>query len=301
MTSIDRSLELESQSTIRNYISLMKPRVMSLVIFTSFCGLVLAPGHIHPFLGFVAILCISLSAGSAATINMWYDRDIDAIMKRTEMRPIVRGVIEPDDALSFGLVLGFMASLLMALCINIAAAIILTFTLLYYIFIYTIWLKRSSSQNIVIGGLSGALPPLIGWVSVTGKISIEPIVLSILIFMWTPSHSWALVLYRMEDYINCQVPMMPLTRGKLYTKKLIMLYSFLTVAASIVPYFLGIGDQIYLVIAIFLGFIFLYMSASLFDDTDNYKAKKLFVYSIFYLFILFLSLLVKPLIHWYCN
>lgn len=298
MTSTDYLLKLKSQSNIKDYISLMKLRVMSLVIFTSFCGLVLAPGHMHPFLAFVAILCVSLSAGAAAAINMWYDRDIDAVMQRTRMRPIVRGVIEPDNALAFGIVLGFMASLLMALCINVTASIILSFTLLYYIFIYTIWLKRSSSQNIVIGGVPGALPPLIGWVAVTGKISIEPIVLSLLIFMWTPPHSWALALYRIDDYKNSKVPMMPIIKGELYTKKLIMLYSILMIITSTIPYFLGMGGVAYLIIALFLGLIFLYMAASLFGNKDNHKAKKLFVYSIFYLFILFLSLLLKPIIQY---
>ncbi|RYE06215.1 MAG: protoheme IX farnesyltransferase [Rickettsiaceae bacterium] len=300
MTSTNHTLESKFQSNIKDYIALMKPRVMSLVVFTSFCGLVLAPGHIHPFLGFVAILCISLSAGAAAVINMWYDRDIDAVMKRTNTRPIVRGAIDPDDALSFGVVLGFMASLLMALCINIMAAIILSFTLLYYIFVYTIWLKRSSPQNIVIGGVSGALPPLIGWVAVTGQISIEPVVLSMLIFMWTPPHSWALALYRIDDYKNCKVPMMPIIKGELHTKRLIVLYSVLMIIISVVPYFLGVGNLVYLATALLLGLIFFHITIRLFNDRNNNKAKKLFTYSIFYLFALFMTLLVKPILDYSC-
>jgi protoheme IX farnesyltransferase len=254
--------------------------------------MLLAPGNIHPLIAFVSILCITIGAGSAAAINMWYDRDIDAIMKRTQKRPIVTGAVKADEALAFGIITGTMAIIMMAVSVNIISAALLAFTILYYIYIYTIWLKRTSVQNVVIGGVSGALPPIIGWASVTGNISWQAFSLFAIIFIWTPPHSWALALYRSADYKNCNIPMMPVIKGVLYTKKQIMLYSILMFFISLWPYFLNISSHLYLITAIISGLIFLYYAVNLFADTEqNHVAKKLFWYSIFYLFIIFFSLI----------
>lgn len=279
-------------SSVKDYLMLMKPRVMSLVVFTAISGMLLAPGNIHPLIAFVSILCITIGAGSAAAINMWYDRDIDAIMKRTQKRPIVTGAVKADEALAFGIITGTMAIIMMAVSVNIISAALLAFTILYYIYIYTIWLKRTSVQNVVIGGVSGALPPIIGWASVTGNISWQAFSLFAIIFIWTPPHSWALALYRSADYKNCNIPMMPVIKGVLYTKKQIMLYSILMFFISLWPYFLNISSHLYLITAIISGLIFLYYAVNLFADTEqNHVAKKLFWYSIFYLFIIFFSLI----------
>ena len=278
--------------SVKDYFMLMKPRVMSLVVFTAISGMLLAPGNIHPLIAFVSILCITIGAGSAAAINMWYDRDIDAIMKRTQKRPIVTGAVKADEALAFGIITGTMAVIMMAVSVNIISAALLAFTILYYIYIYTIWLKRTSVQNVVIGGVSGALPPIIGWASVTGNISWQAFSLFAIIFIWTPPHSWALALYRSDDYKNCNVPMMPVIKGVLYTKKQIMFYSILMFFISLWPYFLNISSHLYLFTAIISGLIFLYYAVNLFADTEqNHVAKKLFWYSIFYLFIIFFNLI----------
>jgi protoheme IX farnesyltransferase len=282
----------DSDPSVADYIALMKPRVMSLVVFTAFCGLSLAPGNIHPLIAIAAILFITIGAGSAAAINMWYDRDIDAIMKRTQKRPIITGAINPDEALSFGVVTGVLSVILMALCVNIISAILLSITILYYIFIYTIWLKRSSIQNVVIGGVAGALPPMIGWAAVSADISWQSFTLFSIIFMWTPPHSWALALFRVQDYRDCGVPMMPVIKGDQYTKKQIFFYSILMVITTVLPYSLGMSGTIYLSIVLILGAGFMYYTIKLFGDSDTKYAKKLFWYSIFYLFTIFLSLLV---------
>ncbi|BBJ31693.1 MULTISPECIES: heme o synthase [spotted fever group] len=280
-----------SQSTVKDYILLMKPRVMSLVIFTGFVGMWIAPYSVHPFIAVIAVACIALGAGSAGAINMWYDRDIDSLMKRTQKRPIVRGAIEPDEALSFGLITGFFAVFFMALCVNLLASFLLLFTIFYYICIYTIWLKRRSIQNIVIGGVSGALPPVIGYAAVSNTISLESIILFLIIFIWTPPHSWALALFCNEDYKNCKVPMMPAVKGTLYTKKQILIYSILLFIVSLMPFFIEMNNFIYLIISGILGLVFLYYAGSLFYDTpDNKQAKRFFAYSIFYLFFIFLLL-----------
>ncbi|WP_121542800.1 heme o synthase [Candidatus Rickettsia colombianensi] len=295
MSSLVKSINLGkinySQSTVKDYILLMKPRVMSLVIFTGFVGMWLAPYSVHPFIAGIVVVCIALGAGSAGAINMWYDRDIDSLMKRTQKRPIVRGAIEPDEALSFGLITGFFAVFFMALCVNLLASFLLLFTIFYYICIYTIWLKRRSIQNIVIGGVSGALPPVIGYAAVSNTISLESIILFLIIFIWTPPHSWALALFCNEDYKNCKVPMMPAVKGNLYTKKQILIYSILLFIVSLMPFFIGMNNFIYLIISGILGLVFLYYSGSLFYDTlDNKQAKRFFAYSIFYLFFIFLLL-----------
>ncbi len=293
MSKVVAGIHIDSSDpSVKDYLALMKPRVMSLVVFTAFCGLSLAPGNIHPLIAISAILFITIGAGSAAAINMWYDRDIDAIMKRTQKRPIITGAINPDEALSFGIVTGVLSVILMALCVNITSAILLSITILYYVFIYTIWLKRSSIQNVVIGGAAGALPPMIGWAAVSGEVSWQSFTLFAIIFMWTPPHSWALALFRVQDYRDCGVPMMPVIKGDQYTKKQIFLYSILMVITTLLPYLLGMSNQIYLALALTLGAGFIYYTIKLFVDANNKYAKKLFWYSIFYLFAIFLSLLV---------
>lgn len=278
--------------SVRDYFALMKPRVMSLVVFTALVGMILAPGSIHPVIAFSAILFTSIGAGSAAAINMWYDRDIDKIMKRTQNRPTVTGIINPDEALAFGVLTGIFSVILMALCVNIMSAALLLFSILYYVFIYTIWLKRTSVQNVVIGGVAGAFPPMIGWAAVTGGISIESIALFMIIFIWTPPHSWALALHRLNDYKECSVPMMPVIKGEEYTKLQILIYSLLMVISSFVPYYLGMTNNAYLVISVISGVVFLYYVYRLFVPKYDKAALTLFVYSIFYLFLLFFSLMI---------
>jgi len=295
MNSLAKSINLDkvscSQSTVKDYILLMKPRIMSLVVFTAFSGMWLAPHSVHPLISVIALICIAIGAGSAGAINMWYDRDIDSLMKRTRKRPIVRGAIEPNEALSFGLITAFFSVFFMALCVNLLSAFLLLFTIFYYICIYTMWLKRRCVQNIVIGGAAGAFPPIIGFAAVSNSVSLQSFILFLIIFIWTPPHSWALALFCNEDYKNCNVPMMPAIKGALYTKKQILIYSIFLFITSLMPFFIGMSNFIYLVTAIALGLVFLYYSLSLFYDTPNNKqAKKFFAYSIFYLFFIFLLL-----------
>ena len=217
-------------SDVKDYFQLMKPRVMSLVVFTGFVGMLLSPVPIHPTIAIVSIFCIALGAGAAGAINMWYDRDMDSIMARTKNRPIVRGKVSPDEALAFGVIMSFFSVFIMSTCVNYMAGFLLLFTILFYVFIYTIWLKRTTPQNIVIGGLAGSLPPLVGWTASTGTLAIEPLILVLLIFLWTPAHFWALALYRSSDYKLANVPMMPVIYGQEYTKFHIIIYTLLTVA-----------------------------------------------------------------------
>lgn len=293
MTGISTRISIDTKTgSLKDYVLLMKPRVMLLVVFTALIGLVKAPGDIHPLIATISIVCITLGAGSAAAINMWYDRDIDAMMLRTKTRPIVTGKIEPDDALSFGVIIGFCAVFMMALCVNMLSSFLLLFAILYYVFIYTIWLKRTHLQNVVIGGVAGALPPMIGWATVTGGISSESLILFLIIFLWTPPHSWALALYRLEDYTNSNVPMMPVVRGDTYTKFQILIYALLMFVSSLMPSFMHMSGTVYLIVALISGIIFIYYCLKLFTDNKQHKnAKTLFIYSIFYLFGIFLSLL----------
>src|SRR5499426_672721 len=221
--------------SIRDFIALLKPRVMSLVVFSDFAGLMVAPGQLHPVLAAVAVLCIAVGAGASGAINMWFDRDIDAIMNRTCGRPIPRGAVSPDAALSFGGVLAVFSVMLMGLAVNWAAAALLAFTIFFYVAIYTMWLKRRTPQNIVIGGAAGAFPPLIGWAAVTGDIAVAPLALFLLIFMWTPPHFWALALYRAGDYAKAGVPMLPVVAGDRETRRQIMIYTALLVPVALAP------------------------------------------------------------------
>ncbi|HAA93308.1 MAG TPA: protoheme IX farnesyltransferase, partial [Rhodospirillaceae bacterium] len=243
-----------------DYVQLLKPRVMSLVVFSGLAGLLLAPGELHPVLSVVAVLCIAVGAGASGAINMWYDRDIDAVMSRTKSRPIPTGRIAPGDALGFGVVLAIGSVTVMGLAVNVAAASILAIAILFYVFVYTMWLKRRTPQNIVIGGASGAFPPMIGWAAVTGGISIEPVVLFALVFFWTPPHFWALALFVKTDYANVGIPMMPVVRGETSTRRQILAYAVLLVPVAAAPWFIGGTAYVYGVASLALSLAFLALS-----------------------------------------
>jgi protoheme IX farnesyltransferase len=287
-TALQDGLAADSKGAeVRDYIRLLKPRVMSLVVFSGFAGLVLAPGDLHPVLAAVAVLCIAVGSGAAGAINMWYDRDIDAVMTRTRGRPIPRGRIAADDALAFGTVLAAGSVFLMALAVNFMAAGILAAAILFYVFVYTMWLKRSTPQNIVIGGAAGAFPPMIGWAAVTGGISVESLVLFSLIFFWTPPHFWALALYRRGDYAEAGVPMLPVVAGVRATKLQMLIYTILLLPLAVAPYWLGIAGPLYGAAAAVLGALFTLSAVAVWFDATDKSAKRMFGYSIFYLFALF--------------
>lgn len=286
------SEEQAKEASFIDYILLMKPRVMSLVVFTAICGMLLAPQSVHPLIAFEVVLFIALGAGGAAAINMWYDLDIDRIMRRTQKRPTATGLIDAEEALAFGVIFSLFSVFLMALFINLLSAIFLAITILYYVFIYTMWLKRSSIYNVVIGGVSGALPPVIGWSAVMNNISIEAITLFLIIFAWTPPHSWALALLKSEEYNKCKIPMMPVVKGILYTKKQIIYYTILMIVISLLPYFLEMANKFYLLASLALNAGFLYFAIKLHNSDNNLYARKLFWYSIFYLFAIFALLVL---------
>ena len=277
---------------VRDFFALLKPRVMSLVVFSGFAGLSVAPGDLHPILAAVAILCIAVASGAAGAINMWYDRDIDAVMERTRQRPIPSGKVEPSEALAFGVILASGAVMLMFLATNAVAAGLLAAAVLFYVFVYTVWLKRRTTQNIVIGGAAGAFPPAIGWAAVTGDIGIEATILFLLIFFWTPPHFWALALYRKDDYAAAGVPMLPVVHGTRETKRQMLLYTILLVPLSLAPCFFSFaGWQVYGVVAAALSLIFLALAIAIWRDESDRLAKRMFGYSIFYLFGLFAILI----------
>lgn len=282
-------------SMIKDYYLLLKPRVMSLVVFSAAVGMFLAPSHIHPFLAIVAILCIAVGSGAAGAINMWYDRDIDTIMQRTRQRPIPSGRISANDALSFGVILAIIATLTMAVAINYLAALLLLVAILFYIFIYTVWLKRSTPQNIVIGGAAGAFPPMIGWAAVNNNITTESIILFIIIFFWTPPHFWALALYKSEDYQRANIPMLPVVKGYNETKKQILIYSIILLIVSFLPNIIKMSGLVYFIANLLLGWTFILLAYKVYVDKSNQLAPKLFGYSIFYLFALYSSLIIDKI------
>lgn len=290
------TLKKELNSRVRDYFSLLKPRVMSLVIFTAITGLYLAPGTINPFIAVIAILSISIGSGAAGAINMWYDRDIDTIMSRTQKRPIPSGRVVAENALYMGVFLSCMSVMLMGLAVNFLAAALLAFAIFFYSYIYTVLLKRSTAQNIVIGGAAGALPPLIGWVSVTNSITIEPIILFLIIFLWTPPHFWALCLYSAGDYKKANIPMMPVVAGITATKTQMLIYTILLALITIMPFYLNFAGHIYLYSALILNIIFLLMMIKLYLDPLNKLAGKTFAYSIFYLFGVFLIAIIDKVL-----
>src|SRR5687767_8275534 len=286
-----------SMATPSDYLALMKPRVMSLVIFTALVGLMVAPGHVHPLIGFTALLCIAVGAGASGALNMWYDADIDAVMTRTARRPIPAGRVLPGEALGFGLTLSVGSVVVLGLLVDPLAGALLAFTIFFYAVVYTMWLKRSTPQNIVIGGAAGAFPPMIGWAAATGSIGLEPIVLFLIIFMWTPPHFWALALYRTRDYARAGVPMLPVVAGPDETRKQIVIYSALLVPLALSPAVIGFAGGLYALLAIVLGAIFLALALSVYRTREGREAdraaRQLFAFSILYLFGLFAMLLIE--------
>ena len=275
-----------------DYVQLLKPRVMALVVFTALVGLLLAPGTIHPLIAIVAMLCIAVGAGASGAINMWYDRDIDAVMTRTRSRPIPAGRVTPESALAFGVVLATGSVGLMGLAVNWVAAGLLAFTIFFYVVIYTIGLKRRTPQNIVIGGAAGAFPPMIGWAVVSGEVSLASIVLFAIIFLWTPPHFWALALYRRGDYDKAGVPMLPVVAGEAATRRQIVFYALALVPVTLAPCAVGLSGIVYGVGAALLGAAFLGLSFAVLRDRTMTNAKRLFPFSILYLFLIFALLLV---------
>jgi protoheme IX farnesyltransferase len=293
MSLIETRIE-PSIAGVGDYIALMKPRVMSLVVFTALVGLVIAPGHVHPVIGFTALLCIAVGAGAAGALNMWYDADIDARMKRTAGRPIPAGRLLPGEALAFGVMLAVFSVIVLGLLVNIVSAALLALTIAFYVVVYTIWLKRSTPQNIVIGGAAGAFPPMIGWAAATGGISVEPIVLFLIIFFWTPPHFWALALYRTDDYARAGVPMLPVVAGAQETRRQILLYTFVLAPIGLAPWLLGYAGPVYGVVAAATGAVMIWLALRVRAERDGHAAsKQLFAFSILYLFLLFAVLLTE--------
>ncbi|BBB99087.1 protoheme IX farnesyltransferase [Bradyrhizobium japonicum] len=292
---INRSIRRRSYANIGDYVALTKPRVMSLVVFTALVGLMVAPGGIDPFIGFAALVCIAAGAGAAGALNMWYDADIDAMMARTAIRPIPSGRVSRPEALVFGLMLGTCAVLALGTLLNMAAAALLAFTIFFYVVVYTMWLKRRTPQNIVIGGAAGALPPVIGWVAVTGHIGLEPLILFLIIFLWTPPHFWALSLNLAGEYARAGVPMLPVVAGKAETKRQILLYSALLVSTSLLPCALGFAGAVYGAAAVTLGAIMIFLAWQVrrSHDKERRPARRLFVFSMLYLVLLFGALLMN--------
>jgi protoheme IX farnesyltransferase len=279
---------------VADFVALTKPRVMMLAVFTALVGLSRAPVRLDPLTTLAAVLAIAAGAGAAGVLNMWYDADIDAIMSRTVMRPIPHGRVSRFEALVFGLVLSVFAVVILALVTNLTAAALLGGTILFYIGVYTAWLKRTTRQNIVIGGAAGALPPVIGWAAATGEVGLEPLVLFLIIFLWTPPHFWALALNRSDDYARAGVPMLPVVAGRAATARQILIYSGLLVLASGLPWMLGFAGAVYGAIAAICAALFLLLASQLNRSAgaDRRAAHKLFVFSIVYLFVLFAALLV---------
>jgi heme o synthase len=282
---------------VSDYWALLKPRVMSLVIFTALVGMVAAPVSINPVLAAIGLLCIAVGAGASGALNMWYDADIDAQMARTAARPIPRGQVTANEALTFGTILSVFSVLTLGLLVNWVAGFILAFTIGFYLFVYTMWLKRRTPQNIVIGGAAGAFPPMLGWATMTGTVSVESFILFLLIFLWTPPHFWALALYRMRDYERAGVPMLPVVAGPDETRRQILLYSIVYVATSVAPYFVGLGGLTYLATSVVTGAIFMALAINVYRVREGREAdavaKRLFLFSILHLFLLFAVLLVE--------
>ena len=277
---------------VADYVEVLKPRVMALVVFTGLVGLSVAPGHLHPVLAAVAVLCIAVGAGSAGAINMWYDRDIDALMLRTSRRPLPTGRMMPGEALGFGVVLGVGAVVVMGLALNSVAAALLAATILFYVFVYTIWLKRRTPQNIVIGGAAGAFPPMIGWAAATGEIGWGAIALFAIIFFWTPPHFWALSLYRADDYGAAGVPMLPVVSGLHETRRQILLYTLVLWPVTVGPWLLGVAGDLYATGALLLNAVFTGTAIQVCRDDSDRSARRMFAFSLLYLFLIFSLLLV---------
>lgn len=289
-----------SEATAGDFFALLKPRVMSLVVFTAFVGMVAAPDTLNPFLALVAILAIAIGAGASGALNMWYDADIDAVMTRTVNRPVPAGRVQPGEALTFGLILSVLSVLTLGVLINWMAAALLAFTIFFYAVVYTMWLKRWTPQNIVIGGAAGALPPMIGWAAVTGSVSLESVVLFLITFLWTPPHFWALALFKSQDYERAGVPMMPNVAGEASTRRQIFAYSLLLAPVGVLPWLLGYTTVGYGVVALGLGVGFVWYAWKVLRMPDSDRvmkpAKALFGYSLLYLFVIFAAYLTDSVI-----
>nr|WP_232449724.1 heme o synthase [Granulibacter bethesdensis] len=292
---------MPGMASAADWVTLLKPRVMSLVVFTGLIGMLVAPGSLHPVLGAIAILCIAVATGASGAINMWYDRDIDAVMRRTKNRPIPAGRIEPGEALGYGIVLAVGSVLVMWLATNVVAAAVLAFAIFFYSVIYTMWLKRSTPQNIVIGGAAGAFPPVIGWAAVTGTIDLMPVMMFAIVFFWTPPHFWSLSLWAQMDYERAGVPMLPVVAGARKTRQHIMAYTVLLSVIAVLPWALGDTGRVYGLSAVVLSLGFLVQSWRVLRDkqdevglslTKDAPARAAFKYSLIYLAVLFLALAV---------
>jgi protoheme IX farnesyltransferase len=286
-----------SEASVSDYIALLKPRVMSLVVFTALVGLMIAPGHFHPVLAFTSILCIAVGAGASGALNMALEGDIDALMSRTANRPIPRGRITRAEAMAFGMTLAFFSVMTLGILVNWYAGALLAFTIFFYVVIYTMALKRRTAQNIVIGGAAGSLPPVVAWVAATGSISVEPLLLFLIIFFWTPPHFWALALFRSDDYARAGVPMLPVVAGPDATRLQILLYTIVLVAIAAAPWPLGYFDWVYGVTSLILGAGMLALAINVYRRRERSEslraARKLFAFSILYLFALFATLLIE--------
>ena len=291
------TIGLVSEASVSDYLALMKPRVMSLVVFTAWVGLAVAPAHVHPVIAFTALLCIAVGAGAAGALNMWVDADIDAVMTRTARRPIPRGRVTPGEALAFGTTLATGSVAVLGLLVSWLAAAMLAFTIFFYIVVYSMWLKRRTPQNIVIGGAAGAFPPVIGWMAATGGIGIEPLLMFLIVFFWTPPHFWALSLLRAEDYARARVPMLPVVAGAAETRRQILLYSILLLPIGAAPWLAGYADALYGAVALLAGGVMTALAWRLKVAADGEGgarlAKRLFAFSILYLFVLFAVLLIE--------
>ena len=291
------TIGLVSEASVSDYLALMKPRVMSLVVFTAWVGLAVAPAHVHPVIAFTALLCIAVGAGAAGALNMWVDADIDAVMTRTARRPIPRGRVTPGEALAFGMTLATGSVAVLGLLVSWLAAAMLAFTIFFYIVVYSMWLKRTTPQNIVIGGAAGAFPPVIGWMAATGGIGIEPLLMFLIVFFWTPPHFWALSLLRAEDYARARVPMLPVVAGAAETRRQILLYSILLLPIGAAPWLAGYADALYGAVALLAGGMMTAMAWRLKRAADGERgarlARRLFAFSILYLFVLFAVLLIE--------
>src|SRR5256885_461259 len=289
-----------SLASVEDYLALLKPRVMSLVVFTALVGLLVAPGHIHPFIGFVALLCIAIGAGASGTINMWFGADIDAVMTRTARRPIPAGRVQPGEALAFGATLAVFSVAVLGVLVSWFAAGLLAFTIFFYVFIYTIWLKRSTPQNIVIGGAAGAFPPMIGWAAVTGNIDIAPLLMFLIIFCWTPPHFWALSLLKCDDYARAGIPMLPVVAGLDETRKQILIYSLVLAPIGLSPALFGFAGLAYGAVALVCGAMMIVLAWRVYRERTGLAAataaKRLFAFSLLYVFVLFATLLADNLL-----
>ena len=283
---------------LHSFYQLMKPRVMSLVIFTCVVGLIIAPDRVDFITATLSLAAVALGAGAAGSLNMWYESDLDALMKRTCLRPIPTGKVKKENALIFGIITSIGSVLALYFFSNFLSALMLTITILFYVVVYTIWLKQRTPQNIVIGGAAGAFPPIIGWTIATNSISLEPLLLFLIIFFWTPSHFWALSLYKTDDYSNAKIPMLPVVSGIKITKINIFIYSIILFLISLSPYFFGFNGLIYLFVSSILGIYYVYLCYKLLVTTNEDKviAKKIFVYSILYLFLIFIIILIDSII-----